>query len=64
MKAKEIRDLTAEEQAQRLTEAEAELASLRHQKAMGQLEKPVLLRAARREVARIRTILNESRKEA
>ena len=64
MKAKEIRDLSAEEQAQRLGEAEAELAKLRHQKAVGQLEKPVQLRAARREVARIRTILNEARKEA
>ncbi len=64
MKAKEIRDLSAEEQAQRLVEAEAELAKLLQQKATGQLEKPVQLRFARREVARIRTVLNEAKKEA
>jgi len=64
MKAKEIRDLSAEEQAQRLVEAEAELAKMLQQKAVGQLEKPVQLRFARREVARIRTVLNEAKKEA
>jgi large subunit ribosomal protein L29 len=64
MKAKEIRDLTREEQAQRLAEAEAELAKLRQQKAMGQLEHPLVLRAARKEVARLLTILNEAKKEA
>lgn len=60
MKAKEIRDLSTEERAHRLAEAEKELLNLRIQQAAGQLEKPDRLRHLRRELARIRTIMNEA----
>ena len=63
MKAKELRDMTAEERAQALTAAREEYFKLRMQKATGQLEKPIQLRNARRNIARICTVLNESAKE-
>jgi large subunit ribosomal protein L29 len=61
MKAKEVRDLSADEQAQKLAEAEKELFNLRLQGAAGQLEKPDRLRVVRREIARIRTIMNQAK---
>ena len=61
MKAREVRDLTADEQAQKLAELEKELFALRIQQTSGQLEKPDRLRGARREIARIKTIMNQAK---
>lgn len=61
MKAREIRDLSADERAQKLAEAEKELFNLRIQQAAGQLEKPDRLRAVRRGIARIKTVMNEAK---
>ncbi|MDD2519473.1 MAG: 50S ribosomal protein L29 [Kiritimatiellae bacterium] len=61
MKAKEVRDWTAEEQAQKLAEAEKELFNLRIQQAAGQLEKPDRLRTVRRGIARIKTVMNTAK---
>ena len=61
MKAKEVRDLSAEEQAQKLAEAEKELFNLRIQKAGGQLEKPDRIRVVKREIARIKTVMNQAK---
>ena len=63
MKSKELRELTGEELAGQLATAREELFKLRMQAATGQLEKPVQLRAARREIARILGIMNESKQE-
>ena len=61
MKAKEVRDWTAEEQAQKLAEAEKELFNLRIQQTAGQLEKPDRLRTVRRDIARIKTVMNTAK---
>ena len=61
MKAREVRDLSADEQAQKLAETEKELFNLRIQQAAGQLEKPDRLRAVRRGIARIKTVMNEAK---
>ena len=61
MKAREVRDLSAEEQAQKLAEAEQELFNLRLQQAAGQLEKPDRVRLLRREIARIKTVMNQAK---
>ena len=61
MKAKELRELTPDELAQQLETARKEYFDLRMQQATGRLEKPVTLRTARREIARIETVLNESK---
>lgn len=61
MKAREVRDLTAEEQAQKLVETEKELFNLRIQKSSGQLEKPDRIRVVKREIARIKTVMNQAK---
>jgi large subunit ribosomal protein L29 len=61
MKAKQLRDLSGEELLQKLSEAEKELFGLRVKKSSGQLEKPDRIRILRREIARIRTLLNEAK---
>ena len=53
--------MSADERAQKLAEAEKELFNLRIQQAAGQLEKPDRLRAVRRGIARIKTVLNEAK---
>ncbi len=64
MKIKEIRDLNGEELANRKRDLKQEAFHLRLQQQSGQLEKPSELRAIRREVARIETVLSERRQEA
>lgn len=58
-KAGEFRELGVEELQQRVTELDGELFTLRMQKAMGQVDKPVKLREVRRDLARIKTVLRE-----
>jgi large subunit ribosomal protein L29 len=62
MKIDEIKELTANELLARKRELREEIFNLRVQQQSGQLERPHLLRAARRNIARIETVL--SRKAA
>jgi len=55
----ELRTLTDDELVIRLREAKAELFNLRFQAATGQLESHGRLRAGRKEIARIYTIMRE-----
>lgn len=64
MKADEIRDLTEEELEQRTDDICRELLNLRMQQGGGQLENPLRIRELRRDVARMKTILNERRRVA
>ena len=59
MKAAEVRDKSHEELYQELLKLRKEQFSLRMQKASGQLGQPHLLKEARRDIARIKTILKE-----
>jgi large subunit ribosomal protein L29 len=62
-KAKDIRELTADELQVRLRDLKQEAFNLRLQQATGQLENPSRIRQVRRETAQILTVLN-SRKGA
>ena len=62
MKIKEIRELTAAELASRKQELKQELFHLRIQQQSGQIEKPSQIRAIRREIARIETVLTQKQK--
>lgn len=62
MKIAEIKELTAKELLARKRELREEVFNLRIQQQSGQLEKPHMLRALRRNIARIETVL--SRKTA
>ena len=64
MKIKEIRELSREELATRKRELREESFHLRIQQQSGQLEKPSTLRAIRREIARIETVLTQKTKAA
>jgi len=60
MKAHELRDLTIAELEARLKDEQEIVEDLRFNKAIaGQLENPARVKLARREVARLKTIINE-----
>jgi large subunit ribosomal protein L29 len=59
MKMVDIRQLSAEEVAQRLEDAREELQNLRFQLATHQLDNQVKVRLVRRDVARFNTVLHE-----
>lgn len=59
MKASDIRELSADEIKNRISEAQEELFRLRFRSATQQLENPALIRSLRRNVARMRTILRQ-----
>ncbi len=63
MKSVEIRDLAPAEIEVRIAEKKEELFKLRFQHTMGQLDNPLSLRKARREIARLNTILAEKRRQ-
>lgn len=64
MKIKEIKELTKDELVARKRELRQEVFHLRLQQQSGQLEKPSQIRAIRREVARVETVLTEKTKTA
>ena len=59
MNANELRDKTPDELRKELVVLKKEQFNLRFQKATGQAESTVRMKAARREAARVLTILNE-----
>lgn len=59
MSAQELRDKTPDQLREQLTELKKEQFNLRFQQATGQLENPARMRTARREAARVLTVLNE-----
>ena len=64
MKAKEIRDLSAEELNQKLASLKEELFGLRFQLATGQLENPMRIKEVKKTIARIKTIQRENEMKA
>ena len=59
MKAKELREQTAEELKIKESELYDQLFRLRFQAATAQLEKPAKIRQVRRDLARIKTVLRQ-----
>ncbi len=62
MEAKELRQKTVDELQQELLENLREQVNLRMQKGVGQLSRHTQLKAVRRNIARIKTILTEKGK--
>ena len=60
MNIKEIRELTSEELNKKLKEQKAELFNLRFQHAINQLDNPAKIAEAKREIARILTVIREN----
>lgn len=59
MKAKELRELSAEELKEKDKEASQELFNLRFQKATGQLGNTAIIRKTKKNLARVKTVLRE-----
>ena len=59
MKAKDMRELSAAELNQKLADLKAELFNLRFQHAINQLDNPMRLKAVKKEIAIIKTIMRE-----
>lgn len=59
MKANELRDKTPDQLRDELAQMKKESFNLRFQQATGQMENTSGIRAARRNAARVKTILNE-----
>lgn len=64
MKAQELRDKTPDELREQLTSLKKEAFNLRFQQATGALENTARMRAVRRDVARVKTVLNEKARAA
>ena len=59
MKAKELREKTMDQLTETLETLKKEGFNLRFQQATGQVENTAQMRRARRDVARVKTIINE-----
>ena len=59
MKALEFRDMSKGELMDKLEASKKELFNLRFQLAINQLENPMRIRAVRKDIARIKTVLRE-----
>jgi large subunit ribosomal protein L29 len=59
MQPKEIRDMNDVEILSKLDSFKEELFNLRFQQATGQIQNPLQLREVRRNIARLKTIMNE-----
>jgi large subunit ribosomal protein L29 len=59
MGAKELREMSADDLARKLTELREEIGHLRLKRATSRLENPMKLRQTKRDLARVETILKE-----
>jgi large subunit ribosomal protein L29 len=59
MKASEIRNLDLDEMQRKASDMQAELFNLRFQHEIGQLENPQRMKAIKRDIARLNTIIRE-----
>ncbi len=60
MKASEIKDMSVEEMNEKLADLKDELFRLRFQLAVNQLDNTARLKAVKKDIARIKTVLRET----
>ena len=63
MKATEIRELTVEELQEKLKALKEELFNLRFQLAVNQLDNPMRIKAVKKDIARVLTVIREQQLE-
>ena len=64
MKAQELMNQTPEQLREQLVALKKEAFNLRFQQATGQLESTARMRAVRRDVARVKTVMNQKAADA
>jgi len=60
MKAREIRDMTADELRRKVADLKQELFNLRFQLEVGQLENKARIRQTKQDIARLMTVIRET----
>jgi len=63
MKVSELRDVTVDELQKKEQDMRKELFNLRFQQATGEIENPMRLRALKKNIARILTVMTEKNKK-
>ena len=63
LKTSELRELSAEELREKATNLKRDLMQLRFQKKTGKLERQSALKEAKRDIARILTVVNETKRD-
>ncbi len=63
MRPSELREMTIEELREKERELRKELFNLRFQKATGEIQNPMRIRAVRKDIARILTIITEKERQ-
>ena len=63
LKTSELRNLSKQELAEKITVLKKSLFEMRSQKVTGRIEKPSKIKEARRDVARVLTVMREKEKE-
>jgi len=63
MKAKELRDLTFDELVRKEGDLKEELFNLRIRLATGQLDNPMTIKAVRKDMARVKTVIRQKEQE-
>ena len=63
MLVKDLRGKSVDELNQLIEDFKAELFTLRFQNSTGQLEQPHKIRAVKKDIARVFTVINEKKKE-
>ncbi|MDO5095688.1 MAG: 50S ribosomal protein L29 [Peptostreptococcaceae bacterium] len=64
MKANKYREMTTEQLSAKLTELKSELFNLRFQLATGQLDNPLQVKFVKKDIARVKTFLNEKQRNS
>ena len=59
MKASQLREMTRAELDQKFIDLKAELFNLRFQHTVNQLDNPLRLKAVRKDIARVKTLIGE-----
>ena len=62
MKIRELKELSADELRAKEIELRDQLFKLRFQKSLGQLDNPMKLKGVKKDIARIKTLLNQTGK--
>jgi len=63
LRPSELREMTIEELREKEKELRKELFNLRFQKATGEIQNPMRIRAVRKDIARILTIITEKERQ-
>lgn len=63
MRPSELREMTIEELREKEKELRKELFNLRFQKATGEIQNPMRIRAVRKDIARVLTIITEKERQ-